>query len=222
MDPDVERLLKRSSGFSLALYQRLQTKRGNPGDRRTVDWMRFNVVAGFYDAAQQSLPADGRFLSYRPEYSLDRNHINAEWFWHLSDSTTILADTNYDWDDEVFGRVNAGIAVHRSPRLGYYLGVRAIRDFNSTVGTVGGYYKINRKYSVSAFQQYDFRYNDGSNLATSLSFVRKFPRWYVAFSFSYVEATDEVTFVLSFWPEGVPELNIGSGHLETLGISKKN
>jgi len=222
MDPDVERLLKRNSGFSLALHQRLQTKRGNPGDRRTVDWMRFNVVAGFYDAAQQSLPADGRFFSYRPEYSLDRNHINAEWFWRLSDSTTILADTNYDWDDEVFGRVNAGLAVHRSPRLGYYLGVRAIRDFSSTVGTVGGYYKINRKYTVNAFQQYDFRYNDGSNLATSISFVRKFPRWYVAASFAYVEATDEVTFVLSFWPEGMPELNIGSGHLETLGISRQN
>ena len=93
---------------------------------------------------------------------------------------------------------------------------------SAAVGTVGGYYKINRKYFVSAFQQYDFRYNDGSNLATSVSFVRKFPRWYVAFSFSYVEATDEVTFVISFWPEGVPELNIGSGHLETLGISRKN
>ena len=222
MDPDVERLLKRSSGFSLGLYQRLQTKRGNPGDRHTSDWMRFNLVAGFYDSAQQSLPADGRFFSYRPEYSLDRNHLNAEWFWHISDSTTIMADTNYDWDDEVFGRVNAGIAVHRSPRMGYFIGARAIRDFNSTVGTIGGYYKINRKYSVNAFQQYDFDFNNGSNLATSISIVRKFPRWYGAFTFSYDDATDSVSFFLTFWPEGIPEFRLGSGQLELLGVSSMN
>ena len=222
MDPDIEQHLKRKSGVSLALHQRLQTKRGKPGSEHTVDWMRFSVSAGFYESAQSTLPADGRFFFSRPEYSLDRDHVNFDYLWNISDSTTFLFDTNYDWDRGNFRRINAGLAVRRDPRLAYFLGVRSLRDLNSTVGTVGASYRISRKYSISAFEQYDFDHSNGWNLASSVTITRKFPRWFVGATFAYAQANDELTFFLTFWPEGIPEFRFGSSHLDLLGSSLMN
>jgi hypothetical protein len=222
LDPHIEAAGRRKSGYAIGLYQRLQTKRGPPGRRRTVDWMRLNVVAGFYHSAQPTLPADGRFFLYRPEHSLDRDHINAEYYWHVSDATTVLADTNWDWDSGSFRRINAGLAVRRDPRLSYYVGLRSVRDMDSTIGTVGASYRINRKYTIRGTQQYDFAYSDGENLATSISIVRKFPRWYAGLTLGYVEATDSVMLYLSLWPEGIPEVRLGSSRLDLFGLNSMN
>ncbi|MBS3821091.1 MAG: hypothetical protein KGY81_04935, partial [Phycisphaerae bacterium] len=40
MTPDVERHIRQNHGLRFGLHQRLQTKRGPAGNRRTVDWMR--------------------------------------------------------------------------------------------------------------------------------------------------------------------------------------
>jgi len=222
MDPDIEQHLERTSGFAVGLYQRLQTKRGPAGERRTVDWMRFNVILGMYDNREDSVPSDGRFFSSRPEYSLDRNHLNAEYAWCISDATTLLADANYDIDDQRLGRGNIGLSVVRDPRLRYYAGIRYIDDLESAVGTFGVNYKINRKYSISAFEQYDFAFGNGRNLSTSVTITRKFPRWFGAFTFSYDSSDNEATILLTFWPEGIPEVRIGGAKLSLLGQSDKN
>ncbi|MFW6062264.1 MAG: hypothetical protein ACOC93_05590, partial [Planctomycetota bacterium] len=70
MDPGTEEHLRRLSGVSLGVYQRLQTQRGPAGARYPADWMRLNVEAGFYDNEFDPLLADGRFFTHRPEYSL--------------------------------------------------------------------------------------------------------------------------------------------------------
>ncbi|MHC4295392.1 MAG: LPS-assembly protein LptD, partial [Planctomycetota bacterium] len=192
MDAEIEQHLDRTSGFALNLYQRLQTKRGPADNRRTVDWMRLNLSLGIYNNGLDALESDGRFFGYRPEYSLARNHLNAEYFWYLSDSTTLLADVNFDIDDKRLGRGNIGFAVQHDPRLRYYAGARYIDDLNSAVGTFGVSYKINRKYTIAAFEQYDFAFRDGRNLSTSVTITRKFPRWYSAFTFSYDNSTNDV------------------------------
>ncbi len=221
-DPDIEEHLERTSGFAVNLYQRLQTKRGPAGNRRTVDWMRLNLSLGVYDNDRDEVPSDGRFFFYRPEQSLDRNHFNTEYFWYISDSTTLLADLNYDIDDQRFARGNLGLAVVRDPRLRYYAGIRYIDDVDSAVGTFGINYRINRKYSISAFQQYDFAFRGGENLATSVSIIRKLPRWYAAFTFTYDRATQDVTLLITFWPEGIPEVRLGGAKLALLSRSDKN
>jgi len=222
MDPDIEGHLERTSGLALNLYQRLQTKRGPAENRHTVDWMRLNLSLGLYDNHRDEVPSDGRFFAYRPEYSLDRNHLNAEYFWHISDATTLLADMNYDLDDKQFARGNLGLAVQRDPRLRYYLGVRYIDDVDSAVGTFGVNYKINRKYSISVFEQYDFAFDDGQNLSTSVTITRKLPRWYAAFTFNYDSSDDELTLLITFWPEGIPEVRLGGAKLSLLGKSDEN
>ncbi len=220
LDPDIEQHLGRLSGAGFGIYQRLQTKRGPKGDRHTTDWMRLDIKAGVFDNPNdENIVADGRYFMYRPENSIGRNNINTEYTWHVSDSTTFLADTNFDVDEGDFGRAGAGLAVSRNPRLRYYLGGRYIRDLDSTVGTAGLRYQLTKKYSLSAFQQYDFEFNGGENMSTTFSFVRKFPRWYVGFTFLYDETQDDVGLILTVWPEGVPEFRIGSGRMSVLGRS---
>ena len=111
---------------------------------------------------------------------------------------------------------------NRDPRLRYYLGARYLDDLNSCVGTAGFNYELTRKYSFSLFQQYDFQYEGGHNLATSATITRKWPRWYTSFTFTYDQATDDIALYLTLWPEGVPEVQIGSGRMSLLGRSDQN
>ena len=223
MDPDVEGHLGRKSGVGLTLAQRLQTKRGEGENRRTVDWMRLAVTGAFFDGdGFDDPPSDGRFFFYRPEYSIARNSINYDYQWSISDSTTFLADGSYDVNRHVMGRWDFGVAVQRDPRLRYYLGIRSIEDLDSTVATVGATYQINEKYFVSGFLQFDTDYNSGQMLGSSLSLIRKFPRWYLGTTFTTDRRTGDLGLYVTVWPEGIPEVRLGSGRTTLLNQSDLN
>jgi hypothetical protein len=224
-DPEIEQDLTRVSGFSAGLLQRLQTKRGQPGKEETVDWMRLDIVASFYNDPVNTLPADGRFYFFEPEYSLARNNVDFDYTWQMSDATTFLADANYDTDTRSLRRGDVGFAVERDPRVRYYAGLRYIQDLDSSVGTFGVNYQINRKYSVSVFEQYDFKFDNGTNYATSVTLIRRFPRWFGGFTVTYDSREDGSTaysFYVTMWPEGVPEAHIGNGPTSLLGRSTEN
>jgi len=215
-NPGIEVPVQRLGGGTVGVRQLWQTKRGPAGDQHTVDWLRLDVSASCFDDADTMLPADGRFLLSRPEYSFPRNAINFDGVWNVSDSTTVLAGANYDTDSGKLGRGNIGVAVSRDPRLRYYAGLRCIEALDSSVGTFGLFYRINRKYSLNFFQQYDFDLEGGRNQATSVTIVRKFPRLYTAVTFVYDRTQNDVGVVFSIWPEGIPEVNIGGSRLSLL------
>ena len=214
--PDVERYVRQLGGGRVGVRQLWQTKRGPEGERHTVDWLRLDMAASFYSDDDTHMPADGRYFFYRPEYSLPRNSFNTNLTWHASDTTTFLADANYDIDSGKVGRVNAGVAVSRDPRVRYYLGIRSIEALDSTMGTLGVNYVISRKYTLSFFEQYDFDFDGGQNQATSLTLTRKFPRIYTAFTFAYDRMQDDVTMMVSLWPEGIPEVSVAGSRMSLL------
>ena len=223
MDPDIEQHLGRKSGGALTVRQLWQTKRGEGENRRTVDWMRLAVTGAFFDEGDfDSPPSDGRFFFSRPEYSIARNAINYDYQWSISDSTTFLADGNYDTDRGIMGRWNFGLAVQRDPRLRYYLGIRRIADLDSAIATVGASYQINEKYTVSGFFQFDGDYNSGQTLGSSVSLIRKFPRWYLGTTFVTDKRTGDIGLYVTVWPEGVPEVRLGSGRTTLLSQSDLN
>ncbi len=222
MDPDIEQHLRDQSGVAFGVSQRLQTKRGAGEDRRIVDWMRIDAVLGAYNNGPDLQPADGRFFFSRPEYSLGRNHLNLDYTWNISDATTLLADGNLDIDTGRMRRWNAGLAVSREPRLRYYLGVRTITDLDSAIATAGVTYKINPKYSLNFFNQIDMDYDGHETMASSLTLLRKFPRWYVGVTAVMDHRTDDMGIYLTIWPEGVPEARLGSGRAVLLGESDLN
>jgi len=212
MDPDIEQHLMRQGGYSIGVRQRLETKRGRPGRRRTVDWMRLDVTAGgFRDTS--TLPADGRFFTYRPEYGLARSFINADYLWNISDSTTLLSDLNHDPRTGQVGKASVSLNVARDPRLAYFGGVRYIRPLDSSVAMFGASYQLSRKYAVTFYEQYDLDFKGGDNLATQLTLTRKLPRWYLGLSVVFDQSGegDDVGMYLMLWPEGAPEVKIGSG-----------
>lgn len=224
IDPDVEEHLRRQNGFSAGVHTRLQTKRGPAGNRHIADWMRFSAVLGVYDNGPDLAPADGRFFMYRPEYSQGNNHLNLDYTWHISDSTTFLTDMNVDTDHCSIGWWNAGLSVVRSPRMAYFAGMRLLPDMDSGVGTFGVRYKVNERYSITALEQYDFDFDSGKNLATRLTIVRRFPRWNVGFTFMFdrTAGDDDVGFMVTVWPEGIPEVRIGGFRMSLLGKSDEN
>jgi hypothetical protein len=235
MDPEVEQHIMQNHGIRFGIHQRLQTKRGPAGARRTVDWMRLNVIGAVFAHKEPNLEGDGRFFFTNPEYSLQRNTIYGDFTWNISDATAFLADASFDLDDGELDRANAGFAVRRDPRLSYYLGMRyvnfpdapataSVTDIDSLVGTFGLSYKINKKYTINLFEQYDFLYDDGTNLGSRLSLVRKFPRWYASITLMYDRRNDDddLAVMLMIWPEGVPEFRLGSERFSLLGQSDKN
>ncbi|MHC4716906.1 MAG: hypothetical protein ACYS5V_08050, partial [Planctomycetota bacterium] len=214
--PGIETMVQQLSGGVIGVRQLWQTKRGPEMNRHTVDWLRLDISAAMFTDAETTLPADGRFLPSRPEYSFPQNALNAEVAWNLSDSTTFLADANYDMDSGKLGRGNVGLTVTRTPRLSYYLGLRYIQALDSSVGTAGLNYRISRKYAVRAFEQYDFDFRGGRNQVTAASIIRKFSRLYAAVTFSYDRTYDDVTVMLAVWPEGIPEATLGGRRMSYL------
>ena len=223
MNPDIEEHLMRQGGYTVGVRQRLQTKRGTPGKRKTVDWMRLDVTGGgFRDTS--TLPADGRYVMYRPEYSLGRSFINGEYLWNISDSTTLLSDVNHDPRNGKLGKASVSLNVERDPRLSYFGGIRYIRPLDSSVATFGGNYRLSKKYAVTFYEQYDLDFRGGDNLVTRLTLTRKLPRWYIGLSlvFDRNGEGDDVGVYLMLWPEGAPEVKIGSGRRGYMQSSNLN
>jgi hypothetical protein len=231
---EVERHLWRNAGISFGLYQRWQTKRGEPGNRRVVDWIRLDVVGGWFARRDSDQKGTGEIFYSRPEYSYNRPYINMDFAWNVSDSVALMADGFADLGSGKIERASIGLSVQRDPRLNYYVGMRYIDELDdgwtgtmegSTVATAGFNYRINSKYTVSVFEQYDFEYRGGTNLGTRISIVRKFPRWYAGITFIYnsrYSGDDEVTMMLNLWPEGAPEAQMGGGRDSLLYQSSDN
>ncbi|MFW6145822.1 MAG: hypothetical protein ACOC7R_00645 [Planctomycetota bacterium] len=221
--PDIEEHLDAFSGVSVGVRQRWQTYRGPAGARRAVDLARANVAALFFDDAKDPGPsADGRLFFSRPEYAITRNAINGDVLFNLSDATALLGDVNYDLNDDEVGLADLGVAVQRDPRYRWYLGTRYIDDLDSWVWTGGVNYQLSEKYEVSAFQQYDIDFDDGRNLQSRVSLIRKFPRWYVAVSVVVDGAPNDTSVLLTLWPEGIPEWRLGGSRVNTWRASELN
>jgi len=224
MDPGIETYLGPTSGTVFGLHQRLQTKRGEEGRQETVDWMRLNVFTMFLSDVTETnrQPSVGQYYFHRPEYGRSPNSLMADYIWNISNTTAFLTDVNVNLNNGNIGQFNAGVAVQRDPRVRYYLGTRIINDLDTALGVFGVTYRINKIYTVSLFEQYDFDFLHGRNLLTTASIIRKFPRWYMAVSVSYDRSLNGTGIYMTIWPEGVPEARIGSGRFNPLGGSEEN
>ncbi len=220
--PNVEEDVRRLRGGVVGVKQIWQTKRGPADDRHTVDWLRIDMAGSFFGGDNTTLPADGRYFLRRPTLSLARNALNTNVAWQVSDATTLLLDTNFDVDSGNLAVTNGGVSVVRDPRLAYYLGVQQIKDLESTVGEFAVRYKIDRKYTVGLFQQYDFNSSDGSNQVTSLTLTRKFSRLYVSFTMVYERVRGGASVFISVWPEGISEIRLGGSRFTMFGTSDDN
>ncbi|HBG26759.1 MAG: hypothetical protein A2Y10_00845 [Planctomycetes bacterium GWF2_41_51] len=230
--------VEQRNNYTLGLLQRWQTKRGQGENRRTLDWMRFNLEYTMVDDDSDVRRADrqlwnnpfvplstilapsifnsdlgGNFRTFEL-FGPQRDSVNADYIWRLSDTTAILSDFNWDVDDAEFEQFNVGVSRIVWPNLSFFVGSRYMRSVTidgeqgSTAFTFAATYKINPRYTLSFAHQYDF--NRDGTIATEVSLIRRYHRLYYAFTYRVDESLDRRSIVLTIWPEGVGELAFGS------------
>lgn len=203
------------TAVQLALHQRWQTKRGGAGQFRSVDFFSLNIEANLFanqpdEAFRTPTGFRGLFFNSEPEASLARNSLNADALWRVSDTTAVLADAAYNFDEGELATTSIGLAVQRSPRLSYFTGVRYIGQINSTIASLAATYQISTKYTVSFNQS--FNLSERRNQNSSVTLTRHFDRLFVSVS-AYYDAVNETSgFSFSILPEGF-DIGVGSDAL---------
>jgi hypothetical protein len=206
-----------AEGIVAGWRNRWQTKRGGPGNWRTVDWLTLDIEAGaFGDSEEIDLRnrTRGRGITYRPENSVTSDFIALRSSYRISDTTALLYDLIYDVDSGNIGSSGLGLHVDRDPRTSYFIAHRYIGESNSNLIAGGFTYRLTPKYTLAFREEYDIVENRNAN--TSITIIRKLPRWYVAVSAEFDETQNVDSFSVSVWPEGVPEWTIGSRRFSSL------
>ncbi len=204
-------------GVTVGLRQRWQTKRGGPGQWRTVDLLTFDLELGAFQDSRDGEYTHGDVFMGRPENSITANFLNGNLKYMLSDSTAFLWDFNWDLDDGEMDVTNISIAVERLPRLSYFFGWRYIRETDSNLLGLGTNYRLNEKHTL-AFRGY-FDIEEGRTAEWALTFIRRLPRWYVGLSVGYDGVKQDWSATISAWPEGLPEATVGSRRFTGLARS---
>lgn len=197
-------------GGLFGVKQIWQTKRGGAEHERTVDWITFDIEAGFFggDEDVQDETSNGYVNIVRPEDSRSRNYVAGDFRWRASDSTTMLYEFNIDLDDGQSDRQNIAVAVERLPRLAYIFGYRRAGDIDLDLVGGGFNYKLTEKHRTAVRLWAD---TDRGRLGQfDWTYIRKLPRWWLAVNFEIDEVFDDVQISVSLWPEGIPEWTIGS------------
>jgi len=151
-------VIKQRDTVMASLSQRLETKRGPEGQKRTVDWMRLDLdVVWVKDSvsATDAGPGPDRFIWAKPlvplrvfsapqiyggdlvnslhryeMYGPRRNYFMADYVWNISDTAAMMSDMNFDIQSGVVQQFNVGFTRLRWPNLSYYIGSRYLRRIN--------------------------------------------------------------------------------------------
>ncbi|GJM23963.1 MAG: hypothetical protein DHS20C16_03780 [Phycisphaerae bacterium] len=212
-----------TDGVSIGVRQRFQTKRGALGRQRTVDFLTFDVEAGFFNDSHRRNQVTGNeftngFVSYtRPENSIAQNYVNTSLLYRMNDSSTLASEMNYDLNDGQVDVFSLTYAVERSPRFSYLVGYRYIGEIESSLLGLGMNYRLNEKYTLAVREQFDIE--RGQTAEFDVGIIRKFPRWFVGLTFALDEVEDDFGVSISAWPEGLPSATLGNRRFTGLATS---
>lgn len=202
------------SAVQVSLLQRWQTRRGGTGRLRSVDLFTLNLRGTlFANAPDEPLVADrngtlyapvgfrGVFYSSLPEASIPRNTFSADGAWRISDTTALLSDMAYNFEEGTLATTSIGLAAERGDRLRYYIGARYVGEVNSTLVSFIGSYQLSPKYLVAVGQSVEVA--DVSQNTTTLTLVRRFDRFLLTLTAYSDQVDDDSGFSFSLIPEGL-------------------
>jgi hypothetical protein len=242
-------VIEQRDTLSVGISQRLQTKRGTGDKMRTVDWMWLDMNVTWVNDSDDSTAGADRFIWNKPFIPLlntsntrlnpqaryDRrsgnvfgprgNYVGADYVWRLSDTTAVLSDMHYDIQRGVVQQYNVGFSHLRWPDLSYYLGSRYIRRLNNGFGeqgsnafTFAATYVLDPRYTLIYSGQLDFDY--GKTIRSDFTLLRQYHRIFCGITYSADASLDRQAIVFSIWPQGVPDLTIGSGRYMNIGSTE--
>lgn len=169
----------------LAARQRFQTKRGKPGQERTVDYITLDMeYHGLYGSS--------------PVQNTD-DFLEATFSWQATDRVAFLSQRNRFYIQGGGGTtVNGALSLDLLPRTRAMLGYTHIEGSNSAV-TVNLDQVLNEKWILKLYEQYDFNTlqeeggKNSENLATRVTLTRVLHTWYLDTTVGYEVGENNVT-----------------------------
>jgi hypothetical protein len=143
----------------LGMHNRLQTKRGAPGDEHIVDWVTLDTNITYFPDAN------------RDNFGSDFGLANYDFRWHVGDRFTILSDGEADFFGEGLRTASIGAQLTRPQQGNVYLGFRAIDGpFTADVVTAAVNYRLGPKWIASATTSVDL--GPAGNLGQTVAISR--------------------------------------------------
>lgn len=212
-DPLVDSLAD-GQAVRLGLAQTFQTKRGGPGRWIDTDLLRLNTDLVFASDDTDAATPLGRFFDSRPEYSALGNYFVGDAAYRLTDATSLVGSTVYDFDTHQQDTSSAGIMMTHSPGWSTLVDVRYINPQDSTIVGLWGNYDLLDKYAITLAPSYDAA--EGQFQSMFVQFTRRFSAMQLSVGVSYNDITSETTFGIVIQPYGARR----GGGLEGLGSSQ--
>jgi hypothetical protein len=176
--------------LQMDIRQRLQTKRGYPGQEHIVDWMTLDLSATYFPK------------STRDNFGESFNFLAYDWIWNIGDRTALASSGWFDPISDGARVFNVGVYLNRPDRTNFYLGYREIDPLNSQmlIGSVN--YVISPRYAISASASYDFGNQIQSN---SINFTRMGSDLQVTIGLGYNSTLNTWSFTFEIFPNLIPE-----------------
>ena len=146
--------------------QRWQTKRGMPGNERTIDWMILNVYTTYFPNAS------------RDNFGADFGLFNYDFKWFVGDRTSVVSDGFLDFFSQGLRTASIGLQSNR-PGLGdAYIGFRTIEGpISSNVLSASTTYRMSEKWGLRGNSQIDFGEAGTIGNALSLFYIGESFLW---------------------------------------------
>jgi hypothetical protein len=136
----------------IGIKNTLQTKRGDPGFEKPVDFVIFNVDYYMFPT-NAGIYTDGiNGIIIRED-----DFVNIDFRSQLTDIVAFVSERNeFNTEDLEFDVLSSGFEIYNPPDWQYFVGHRFIRDISSTI-ILAADYRISEKWSVTAGERYDLK-----------------------------------------------------------------
>jgi hypothetical protein len=151
--------------------QRLQTKRGFPGQQHIIDWMVLDLSASFFPAPN------------RDNFGEPVSFIEYDYLWNVGDRTALVSTGWFDPFANGARVFTLGAFLNRPDRTNFYLGYRQIDPVQSKAVTGSATYIFSPKYAMTLSSTYDF--GTQQSLSNSFVFTRMGTDLNVGLGFTY-------------------------------------
>lgn len=196
----------------MGVKNKFQTKRGEPGYEKTVDFIDLNLDYYMF-LAKDGIYNDGiNGIIIRKD-----NFVNIDFRSQLTDIIAFVSERNeFNTEEFQFDVLSSGFEIYNPPDWQYFIGHRYIRDISSTV-ILAADYKISEKWSVLFGEKYDFKstkivdVKDGDintedksrNLKTNLIISRYFHDWVGSLTLELDPVRDDNSYRFDITPKGL-------------------
>ncbi len=181
----------------LGMRNRLQTKRGLPGEARIVDWIEFDIEGSYFPNAN------------RDNFGSDFGMLNYDFAWHVGDRLSVVSDGYFDLFGQGLRTTSLGFFATRPGNGDLFVGVRSIEGpISSNILTTNLTYRMSDKWIVRGGSSIDF--GAAGNIGQSLNFIRVGESFLLRFGFNVNSSRNNVGFIFGIEPRFLPRGRLGT------------